>query len=131
MYNDHEELKDYDPKGEVYIVKHRRTSYKERLAVVQHCLKNKRSYKHTAEAYNVSYAQVHQWARKYDEHGEEGLLDRRGRAKKESQLSESEKLERENKRLRRENERLIMERDVLKKLQDVERRRDSQKSGRK
>ncbi len=130
-YNGHEELKDYDPKGEVYMAKHRKTTYEERLEIVHHCLKNDRKYTHTAEAYNVSYDQVYRWVRKYDKHGAEGLLDRRGQRKDEKKLTETEKLKRENERLRRQNERLTIERDVLKKFKEIERRRASQKSGKK
>jgi len=130
-YNDHVELKDYDPKGEVYMAKNRKTTYEERLEIVHYCLRNNRKYTHAAETYDVSYAQVYQWVKKYEQHGEEGLLDRRGKTKYEENLTETEKLKRENERLRRQNERLTIERDVLKKLKEIERRRASQKSGKK
>jgi len=130
-YNDHVELKDYDPKGEVYMAKNRKTTYEERLEIVHYCLRNERKYTHTAEAYDVSYDQVYRWVKKYEKHGAEGLLDRRGKSKREEDLTETEKLKRENERLRRQNERLTIERDVLKKLKEIERRRASQKSGKK
>ncbi len=130
-YNGHEELKDYNPKGEIYMAKHRKTTYEERLEIVHYCLRNERKYTHAAEAYDVSYDQVYRWVKKYEKHGAEGLLDRRGKTKREEDLTETEKLKRENERLRRQNERLTMERDVLKKLKEIERRRASQKSGKK
>jgi len=131
-YNGHEELTDYEPEGEVYMAKSRRkTTYEERLAIVRQCLKNDRNYKKTAAEHQVSYAQVYQWVKKYDKHGEEGLRDRRGKKKPEAALSETEKLRRENERLRKENERMRMEKDVLKKFKEIERRRKSAKSGKK
>lgn len=130
-YNGHEELKDYDPKGEVYMAKHRQTTYEERLEIVHYCLRHDRKYAQAAEAYDVSYTQVYQWVKKYDAHGEEGLLDRRGKTKRDQDLSETEKLKRENDRLRQQNERLKIESDVLKKLKEIEKRRASQKSGKK
>ncbi len=121
QYNGHEGLTDYDPESEVYMAKSRRkTTYEERLAIVHHCLRNDRNYKKTAADHNVSYAQVYQWVKKYEEHGEEGLLNRRGKKKSEESLSETEKLQRENEKLKRENEHLRMEKDVLKKLKDIE-----------
>lgn len=127
-YNSHEELKDYYPKGEVYMTKSRKTTLEERIEIVQYCLDNNKEYKLAAEKFNVSYAQVFQWIKKYLELGEEGLTDKRGKRKGKSQLSELEKLQRENERLKRQLELKERENIILKKLKEVERRRYSPKA---
>jgi transposase-like protein len=121
-YNSHIEIKEYNPKGEVYMTKSRKTTYGERLEIVRHCLNNKKEYKITAEHYNLPYNLVYQWVKKYEEEGEAGLEDRRGRRKEEQELSEEDKLKRQIALLEANNKRLLMENEVLKKFQDVERR---------
>ena len=127
-YNSHEELKDYNPKGEIYMTKSRKTAFEERIEIVQYCLNHDKEYKLAAEAFNVSYAQVYQWVKKYLELGEDGLKDNRGKRKEEAQLSKLEKLQRENERLKRQLELKERENIILKKLKEVERRRYSPKA---
>ena len=82
QYNDHMELKDYDPKREVYMAGARRkTSLSERKEIVEYCLLHGKNYKDTAVRYDVSYSQVYDWVRKYAANGETGLIDRRGHHK--------------------------------------------------
>lgn len=127
-YNSHEELKDYNPKGEIYMTKSRKTTFEEKIEIVQYCLNHDKEYKLAAESFDVSYAQVYQWVKKYLELGEEGLKDNRGKRKEESQLSELEKLQRENERLKKQLELKDRENIILKKLKEVERRRYSPKA---
>ena len=129
-YNSHEELKDYNPKGDVYMAKSRKTTVEERNEIVQYCLDHNKEYKLAAEHFDVSYAQVYQWVQKYLKSGEDGLIDNRGKRKDESQLSELERLRRENERLKRQLELKEREEIILKKLQEVERRRYSPKGSR-
>ena len=127
-YNSHEELKDYNPKGEIYMTKSRKTTFEERIEIVQYCLNHDKEYKLAAKVFDVSYAQVYQWVKKYLELGEVGLTDKRGRRKEESQLTELEKLQRENACLKRQLEDKERENIILKKLKEVERRRYSPKT---
>lgn len=127
-YNSHEELKDYNPKGEIYMTKSRKTTFEERIEIVQYCLDHEKEYKLAAEHFDVSYAQVYQWVKKYLESGEDGLKDNRGKRKEEAQLSELEKLQRENEHLKRQLELKERENIILKKLKEVERRRYSPKA---
>jgi len=131
MYNSHKEIKDYNPRGDVYMTKSRKTTYEEKLETVQFCLDNDKSYTLTAEKFDQPYTQVYQWVNKFLEQGADGLLDRRGRTKQESELSETEKLKRENERLQVKNERLQMENEVLKKQEEIERRLSLARSGKK
>ncbi|WP_242850558.1 hypothetical protein [Clostridium lundense] len=61
--------------------------------------------------------------KKYASAGVEALIDRRGRKKTESDMSELERLRAENRLLKAENKRQEMEMTFLKKLDELERRR--------
>lgn len=126
-YNNHIENEDYEPKGEAYMIQSRKTTFEEREKIVKHCLKNNRKYTQTALDYKVSYAQVYQWVKKYEEQGVEGLEDRRGKRKIEEDLSEVEILERKVNQLQRQLELKDNEVTLLKKVKEIERRRNSKK----
>ena len=121
-YNANRELKDYDPKREVYMADARRkTTIEERREIVKYCIEHGRDYKGTAATYDVSYTQVYSWVRKFDANGEDALVDRRGHHKTDDEVDELERLRRENQRLKR----LLQERDMtvelLKKVKELER----------
>ena len=76
MYNANRELKDYDPKREVYMAEARRkTTIEERKKIVTYCIEHNRDYKGTAALYDVSYSQVYSWVKKYDKDGEKSIQD--------------------------------------------------------
>lgn len=88
-YNANRELKDYDPKREVYMAEARRkTTIEERKEIVEYCLKHNRDYKETSSIYAVSYSQVYSWVKKYEAYGEESLSDKRGRHKTDDEVDE-------------------------------------------
>mgnify|MGYP001738356077 FL=1 len=119
MYNANIELKDYNPKQEVYMAKARRkTTIDERKEIVNYCIEHNRNYKETAALYNVSYSQVYSWMKKYDSDGEEGLIDKRGRHKLDDEVDELERLRRENVRLKRQLEEKDMTVELLKKVKE-------------
>lgn len=60
--------------------------------------------------------------RKYNEKGIEGLVDKRGKRKAESEMTEAVKLRAENRILEARNRRLKTENAVLKKLEELEMR---------
>lgn len=126
-YNGYEKLKKYNSKGEVYMTKGRKTSLEERQEIVTYCLEHDCEYKLAAEHFNVSYAQVYQWVKKYEEQGEIGLQDKRGKHKQDDELSEIEKLRRENNLLKHRLELQGRENILLKKVKEIERRRYSPK----
>mgnify|MGYP001198469577 FL=1 len=105
------------------MTKGRTTTLDERIEIVSHCIANGKDYGLTMEKFGVSYQQIYSWVRKYEEHGVDGLVDRRGKRKPLEAMSEVERLRAENKMLRVENKRKEMENTVLKKLQEIERRR--------
>ncbi len=120
-YNSHIEIKDYDPKPEVYMAKSRKTTYEERIEIVKYCLEHEGNYKKAAFKYSVNYAQVYAWVKKYKVHGEEGLQDRRGHNKPESDMTVEEKLRQELRKSEAKRKYLEMENAALKKLEEIER----------
>jgi transposase-like protein len=125
MYNNHEELTNSRPEGLFDMVKNntRKTTFDERIKIVEYCVRSNNNYALTAKEFNVSYGQVYSWVRKYNADGADGLLDRRGKQKSEESLSEQERLQIEIRILRAENKNQQMEIDFLKKLEEIERRR--------
>jgi len=121
-YNDHIELKDYDnPKSEVYMAERRKTSCEERLEIVRYCLDHDKDIRNTASLYRCSYSQVYSWVRKYEKDGEEALEDRRGKRRKEEELSDLEKAQRRIAQLEREKEEFRRKYELLKKAEKLER----------
>ncbi|WP_432407916.1 transposase [Wukongibacter sp. M2B1] len=105
------------------MTKGRKTTLDERIEIIEYCIDNECNYAKTAEKFQVSYQQVYTWTKKYKKSGIEGLQDRRGKGKTESELTEIEKLRAQNKLLQAENRKQQMEIDFLKKLEEIERRR--------
>ena len=126
-YNELKPIRDYDPKGEVYMKPARKTTLEERIKIVNYCIEHNLNYAATAEFFDVSYAQVYQWVKKYNDQGDIALEDRRGRKKLEEELNPIEVLERKIKIL--ENQLELKEREaiLLKKVKEAERRRYSPK----
>ncbi|MBU3075739.1 helix-turn-helix domain-containing protein [Clostridium estertheticum] len=63
------------------------------------------------------------WIKKYNQFGIEGLMERRGKPKLEELMTEDEKSKDKYKLLEAQNRRLQMENALLKKIQEIERRR--------
>ncbi len=123
VYNDsHKELKSTGSGGRKPMTKARKTTFDERIEIVQFCIANGKNYGLTMEKFNVSYQQIYLWVRKYEKKGVDGLVDRRGKSKPENELTELDRLKAENKMLAAKNQELQMEIDVIKKLKEVERR---------
>lgn len=123
-YNSHIELKDYIPGGkEIYMTKSRKVSKEERIEIVKYCLDHDLDYKTTAKVYDTTYANVFNWIKKYKEKGEDGLGDKRGRHKNDEEVDETEKLRRELKKMQHERDMALLEVKLLKKLDEIERRR--------
>lgn len=124
-YNKGIEIKDYNPKGDAYTMKARKTTFEERIEIVNYVLANDNDYKGAADKYSVPYASVYQWVLKYNTHGEDALKDRRGRPSSKELRREStveESLLAENEKLKRELERSKMVIEVLKKNIEIQER---------
>lgn len=103
-------------------IKSRKTTFEERITIVEYCVSHSNDYSETAKGFNCSYDQVYSWVNKYRKKGIDGLQDGRGRNKPVDDMSELEKLRAENRPLKAEQKRKQMEIDLLKKLEEIERR---------
>jgi transposase-like protein len=124
-YNNGIELKDYNPKGEVYTMKSRKTTPEERLEIVKWVITNNLNYKDAAEKYSIKYALVYRWVKKYLKDGESSLEYKKRGPKEITKINEAEldeigrlKLELERERTRRELAEFRLE--LLKKKEEFE-----------
>ena len=101
----------------------RDTTQEERVQIVKDCLASGKNYGEMALKYKVSYQQVRTWTLRFEEMGEAGLEDRRGKRKKDQvPRTELEKAQIEIEQLKHKLYLAEMERDLLKKLDEIERR---------
>ena len=108
--------------GGSYMNKGRRTTQEERLQIAREALESGKNYGEIAKKYNVSYQQVRTWTLRYEELGNAGLEDRRGKRKKDqTPRTELEKAQIEIEKLKHQLYMAEMERDLLKKLNELER----------
>lgn len=119
------ENENYDPKGDVYTMKSRKTTFEERLEIVKWVIENDMSYKNAADKYSITYALVYKWTRAYIDKGPEALkYEKRGPKPKseidETNLSEIEKLKLELEKEKALRKRREFELEVLKKKEEFE-----------
>ena len=122
VYNGHKDFKKQT--GGSRMTKGRETTQAERIAVAKACIANGKNYGEVAIGYNISYQQARSWTLKYIEGGEAALEDRRGQRKKDQQpRTELEQAQIEIEQLKNKLKMLEMENHLLKKLEEIERRR--------
>ena len=109
--------------GGSYMKKAQSTTKEERLQIVQECLKSGRNYGEMALKYNVSYQQVRTWTLRFEELGEAGLEDRRGKRRKDqTPRTELEAAQIEIEQRKHKLYLAEMENHLLKKLDEIVRR---------
>ena len=119
-YNGHREMRrPSSARGEIYMTRGRKTTQEERAQIVAFCIEHGKDYALTVETYQVSYQQIYSWVRKYEANGVDGLVDRRGKAKPEDELTEAERLRQENRILQAKLKDKEMEIALLKKLREL------------
>ena len=119
-YNGHKDFKERSgARGEIYMTKGRKTTQEERSQIVAFCIEHGKDYALTVETYQVSYQQIYSWVRKYEARGVDGLVDRRGKAKPEDELTEAERLRQENRMRQAKLKDKEMEIALLKKLREL------------
>ena len=119
-YNGHKDFRERSgARGEIYMTKGRKTTQEERAQIVAFCIEHGKDYTLTVETYQVSYQQIYTWVRKYESSGVDGLVDRRGKAKAEDELTEVERLQQENRMLQAKLKDKEMEIALLKKLREL------------
>ena len=106
------------------MTKARKTTKEERIAIARECSESGRNYGEIAIKNNVSYQQVYNWTNKYTELGDSGLEDRRGqRTAQQEPRTPEEELRIRIAQLEHELYMKEMECNLLKKLDEIERRR--------
>ena len=65
-YNSHEELKSSGTGGCIIMTKGRKTTFDERVEIVQYCITHGRNYTETSEKYGISYQQARNYTIKYE-----------------------------------------------------------------
>ena len=117
-YNSH----DKETGGRPIMTKGRKTTFEERVEIVQYCIKHSHNYSETAKKFHISYQQARSYTIKYEENGVDGLQDKRGKRKSPEEMTEVEKLRAEVRLLQAEKRRAEIEISFLKKLEEIERR---------
>lgn len=126
------EIKDYDPKGDVYTMKSRKTTFEKRLEIVKWVIENDMSYKDAADKYSITYALVYKWTRTYIDKGPEALKYQKRGPKKKSEIDENSLTEVDRLKLELEKEKALRKRrefelEVLKKREEFEKKLRFQK----
>lgn len=131
-YNKGIEIKDYNPKGDVYTMKSRKTTFEDRLEIVEWVIENDLNYKAAADKFEIKYALVYQWVQKYIKYGPDELKHKKKGPKPkievdETSLSEVEQLKLELEREKARRQRAEFRLEVLKKKEEFERKLHSRK----
>ena len=121
------EIKDYDPKVDVYTMKSRKTTFEERLEIVKWVTENDMSYKDAADKYSITYALVYKWTRTYINKGAEALKYQKRGPKPKSEIDESNLTEVEKLKLELEKERALRKRREF-ELEVLKKKRSSKRS---
>lgn len=101
----------------------RKTTFEERVEIVNYTIAHDKNYQEAVEKFGVSYQQVYSWVRKFEKDGSNGLLDRRGKGlESKPNLTPEEETQLEMNRLKERIQYLEMENKLLKKLEEIERR---------
>lgn len=109
--------------GGSYMKQGRETTLEERIRIVRECIACGKNYGEMALKYQVSYQQVRTWTLRFEQMGEAGLEDRRGRRKKDqTPRTELERAQIEIEKLKHRLYLAEMENTLLKKLDEIERR---------
>jgi len=98
----------------------RKTTFEERIKIVEYVTAGKHSYSQASEHFNVSYQQVRAWVLKSKDGGYTALKDGRGRTKPVEEMTEVERLKLENRQLKAQ----LKEQEVMelfaKKFQELQ-----------
>ena len=69
---------DKETGGRAIMTKGRKTTFEERVEIVQYCIKHSHNYSETAKKFHISYQQARSYTIRYEENGVDGLQDKRG-----------------------------------------------------
>lgn len=107
--------------GGSYMKQGRETTQEERIQIVKECIASGKNYGEMALKYKVSYQQVRSWTLRFEELGEAGLEDRRGKRKRDqTPRTELEQAQIKIEQLERKLYLAQAEVDLLKKVKEIE-----------
>ena len=123
QYNE-SNLKAYTPRKRDSKMSGRKTSFEERLTIIEELIKHDVNYNWAVEKYNISYQQVYGWYQKYLKSGNnpESLRDRRGKTKPKEEWTEVDRLKAENRLLKAQLQNQKIEIAFAKKLVEIRNR---------
>lgn len=122
-YNE-SKLTAYTPRKRDSIMSGRKTTFEERLSIIEELIKHDINYNWAADKYHVSYHQVYGWYRKYRKSGNDpqSLRDRRGKAKAKDEWTEIDQLKAENRLLKAQLLHQEMEDTYAKEVMEIRNR---------
>ena len=114
----------YTPRKRDSIMPGRKTTFEERLSIIEELIKHDIDYNWAVNKYHVSYQQVYGWYQKYRKSGNDpqSLRDRRGKAKPKEAWTEADQLKAENRLLKAQLLRKEMESAYAKKVMGIRNR---------
>jgi transposase-like protein len=132
QYNE-SKLKAYTPRKRDSIMPGRKTTFEERLSIIEELIKHDIDYNWAVDKYHVSYQQVYGWYQKYRKSGNDpqSLRDRRGKAKPKEAWTEVDQLKAENRLLKAQLLRKEMEDAYAKKVIEIRNREVNDSSNNK
>ena len=126
-------LKANTPRKRDSIMPGRKTTFEERLSIIEELIKHDIDYNWAVDKYHVSYQQVYGWYQKYRKSGNDpqSLRDRRGKAKPKEAWTEVDRLKAENRLLKAQLLRKEMESAYAKKVMEIRNREVNDSSNNK
>ena len=126
-------LKANTPRKRDSIMPGRKTTFEERLSIIEELIKHDIDYNWAVNKYHVSYQQVYGWYQKYRKSGNDpqSLRDRRGKAKPKEAWTEVDRLKAENRLLKAQLLRKEMESAYAKKVMEIRNREVNDSSSNK
>ena len=126
-------LKANTPRKRDSIMPGRKTTFEERLSIIEELIKHDINYNWAVNKYHVSYQQVYGWYQKYRKSGNDpqSLRDRRGKAKPKEAWTEVDRLKAENRLLKAQLLRKEMESAYAKKVMEIRNREVNDSSSNK
>lgn len=92
-YTSGEDLKTTS-KGYSRMKQGRKTTFEERLEIVNYTIAHEKDCQAAIEKFGISYQQVYSWVRQFEKNGSQGLVDRRGKGvDSKPNLTEAEELQ--------------------------------------
>ena len=102
----------------------RKTTFEERLSIIEELIKHDLNYNWAVDKYHVSYQQVYGWYQKFHKSGNDpqSLRDRRGKAKPQEEWTEIDQLRAQNRLLKAQLLRNEMTDEYAKKVMEIRNR---------